>query len=125
MIHIRIYRASDAPLLWEVYYTAIHHTASADYTPEQIAAWAPERFDPELWANRLAELSPFVAELEGTLAGYADVQPSGYIDHFFVAGAFNRQGVGSPPNCSAIDARPFNEARRAATTVHAPTTPPS
>jgi mRNA-degrading endonuclease RelE of RelBE toxin-antitoxin system len=28
----------------------------------------------------------FVAELNGELVGYADVQGNGYIDHFFVSG---------------------------------------
>ncbi|NMM79238.1 hypothetical protein B2J89_21630 [Acidovorax sp. SRB_24] len=37
---------------------------------------------------------PFVAELEGCIAGFADLQPSGTIDHFFVAGDYAARGVG-------------------------------
>ena len=40
-------------------------------------------------------IKPFVAEEDGKLIGYADVQADGYIDHFFVAAAANRRGVGS------------------------------
>ncbi len=94
MIEIRPYHPSDAPALWEVYYSAIRQTAAADYTPEQVAAWAPESFDEDLWADRLAGINPFVAEIANVIVGYADVQPNGYIDHFFVKGAFNRQGCG-------------------------------
>ena len=94
MITIREYRADDAPALWGVYFSAIRETAAKDYTSQQIAAWAPETFDQSLWATRMAGISPFVAEREGRVVGYADVQPNGYIDHFFVAGHAGRQGVG-------------------------------
>jgi hypothetical protein len=36
-------------------------------------------------------IRPFVAEDEGHIVGYADIQPSGYIDHFFVAGGHARR----------------------------------
>ncbi|MHA6847520.1 GNAT family N-acetyltransferase [Ralstonia syzygii] len=32
--------------------------------------------------------------MDGRPVGYADLQPSGYIDQFFVCGAHARQGVG-------------------------------
>lgn len=78
-----------------VYHSAIHETAARDYTPEQIAAWAPEALDPERWALRMAGIAPFVAERGGQIVGYADVQANGYVDHFFVAGHAARQGVGT------------------------------
>lgn len=40
-------------------------------------------------------LRPFVVEVDGEIAGYADVQPNGYIDHFFVSGAYPGQGIGT------------------------------
>ncbi|MCH7628116.1 MAG: GNAT family N-acetyltransferase, partial [Proteobacteria bacterium] len=38
---------------------------------------------------------PFVAELDDEIVGYADIQPSGYIDQFFVSGSHPRRGVGT------------------------------
>jgi putative acetyltransferase len=81
--------------LWAVFFSAIRETAAKDYSPEQIAAWAPESFDESRWAHRMAGIAPFVAERDGVVVGYADVQATGYIDHFFVAGHAGRQGVGS------------------------------
>jgi putative acetyltransferase len=40
-------------------------------------------------------IAPFVVEHDGTLVAYADIQPSGYIDHFYVSAPFARQGIGS------------------------------
>jgi len=92
---IRAFRAGDEPYLHEVFHSAIHGIASKDYTPEQVSAWAPEFVDAELWADRMRGIAPFVAERDGRPIAYADIQPSGYIDHFFVSAPFARQGVGS------------------------------
>ncbi len=32
--------------------------------------------------------------MDGAVVGYADLQPSGYIDHFYVAGAYANRGIG-------------------------------
>jgi putative acetyltransferase len=40
-------------------------------------------------------IAPFVVEQDGKLIAYADIQASGYIDHFFVSALFARQGIGS------------------------------
>jgi putative acetyltransferase len=44
----------------------------------------------------MREIRPFVVEDgRGQIVAYADVQPNGYIDHFFVSGARARQGIGT------------------------------
>jgi putative acetyltransferase len=48
-----------------------------------------------LWENRIRGINPFVAELNGEVVGYADLQANGYIDHFFVSGIHTRKGIGS------------------------------
>lgn len=94
-IEIRRFRIGDEIGLFDVFYSAIHDIASRDYTPDQIEAWAPADIDPKLWANHLRDLRPFVAEIDGEIVGYADIQPNGYIDHFFVSGSHPRRGIGS------------------------------
>ena len=94
-IHIRRYEQGEEAALFNVYCTAIHIIASRDYTTEQVQAWAPLDFDAALWRDRIRGINPFVAEVSGELVGYADVQPNGYIDHFFVSGAHPRKGIGS------------------------------
>lgn len=91
---IRRFAPGDEPALHRVFLSAIHGTASRDYTPEQIQAWAPADLDPQFWAERMRGIQPFVAEAAGSVAGYADVQADGYIDHFFVAAEAGGRGVG-------------------------------
>jgi putative acetyltransferase len=92
---IRRYRPGEEASLFDVYFTAIHLVASRDYTVEQVQAWAPPDLDAVLWKDKIREINPFVAELNGELVGYADLQSSGYIDHFFVSGKLPRRGIGS------------------------------
>lgn len=92
---IRPFQPGDEPSLRRVFESAIHGVASRDYSPEQIQAWAPADHDPVQWAVRMQTLRPFVAVMDGEIVAYADVQPSGYIDHFFVSGDRPRQGIGT------------------------------
>lgn len=92
---IRRFRLGEEIALFDIYYSAIHLIACRDYTEEQVNAWAPANLDHDLWVNRIRGINPFVAEIEGRPVGYADVQVSGYIDHFFVSGRHPRQGIGS------------------------------
>jgi putative acetyltransferase len=94
-VQIRRYEPGEERALFEVYYSAIHLTASRDYTSEQIQAWAPRDLDMNLWENRIHSINPFVADLNGEVVGYADLQANGYIDHFFVSGTHSRRGIGS------------------------------
>ena len=92
---IRSFRPGEAPALRSVFHAAVHRLARSHYRAEQLAAWAPAEHDAAQWAARMQANQPFVAEADGgAIAGFADLQPSGYIDMFFVAPAFARQGVG-------------------------------
>jgi putative acetyltransferase len=92
---VRNFQIGDEAALHQVFISAIHGIAIRDYTLEQVEAWAPRSLDPVLWADRMQGIAPFVAELEGKPIAYADVQPNGYIDHFFVSAPFARKRVGS------------------------------
>lgn len=94
-LRIRPFKPGDEASLMRVFRCAVHGIASKDYSPEQVNAWAPADMDLESWGERIRPLHPFVAELDGDIAGYADLQPSGHIEHFFVSGEYPRRGVGS------------------------------
>ena len=93
-MQLRQFREGDEAALFRVFCSSIRDIAARDYTPQQIAAWASEDIDAHHWAALMRKLQPFVVEIAGDIAGYADVQSDGYIDHFFVSGKYPRQGVG-------------------------------
>lgn len=94
-IDIREFKIGDEASLFNIFLSAVHEIASRDYTAEQIQAWAPDDISPELWADHIRALRPFVAIIDGDIVGYADIQPNGYIDHFFVSGRHARRGIGT------------------------------
>jgi putative acetyltransferase len=94
-ILIRNFRPGDEAALRAVFHASVHGLARPHYTPGQRDAWAPLRHDPARWAERMQANQPFIAQVDGSeaLAGFADLQPTGYIDQFFVAPAFAGRGV--------------------------------
>jgi putative acetyltransferase len=94
-VHIRDFRIGDETRLREVFFSSVHQLAAGEYGSEQLSAWAPQQYCGEEWAGRVRAMRPFVAEVDGRVVGYADVQACGYIDHFFVDGSYFRAGVGS------------------------------
>ena len=93
-IRVRRFRAGDEAALFEIFHSAVHRIAVADYTPRQIEAWAPRTLDALAWRDAMRTLAPFVVLRGEQPVGYADLQGNGYIDHFFVSGHHPRQGIG-------------------------------
>jgi putative acetyltransferase len=94
-MRIRDWQPDDATALRAVFESAVHRLAGAYYTREQCAAWASAAHDRAAWAGRLARNAPFVVELDGRIAAFADLQPDGGIDMFFVHADAARRGVGA------------------------------
>lgn len=92
---IRDFTAGEQTELRQVFVSSIHELARGFYTQAQLDAWAPSRYDEQKWADRISTLRPFVATIDNQVAGYADLQDSGHIDHFFVSPQFAKRGVGS------------------------------
>ncbi|KQY21876.1 hypothetical protein ASD16_14475 [Cellulomonas sp. Root485] len=92
---LRDYAESDGPATLDVFRRAIRVTAARDYTPEQVAAWASDEIDPAGWDARRRASRTRVAEVDGSVAGFTDVDERGYVDMMFVDPAFARRGVAS------------------------------
>ncbi|MGO4307422.1 GNAT family N-acetyltransferase [Cupriavidus sp. RAF12] len=105
---IREFQPGDAPVLWAIFHAAVHGLCAPDYSEAQRLAWAPpvpESADAEAWSTRVARNRPYVAEIAGIgPVGYADLQASGEIDHFFVHPAHARHGVGQALMCHIVNA---------------------
>ncbi|MGF1741869.1 GNAT family N-acetyltransferase [Vibrio profundum] len=94
MIKIREYDESDACILRAIFYHTVRNVNIRDYSQEQVEAWAPDVFDSEIWQKRMNLMLPFVAEINGEIVGYADLQENGLIDHFFCHHEHQRKGIG-------------------------------
>lgn len=88
---LRPYRPEDAPALLALFKDTIRRVNSRDYDPGQVAAWASDDIDPSAWARRFE--GRFVVVAEGP-SGFAELEPDGHIDRFYVAADHQRMGVG-------------------------------
>lgn len=93
-ITIREFAEGDEAVLFEVFRSAVHLVACEDYDSDQLEAWAPADYDLAQWRQHIRRIRPFVAERQGLVVGYADLQPGGTIEHFFVSGRHPGQGIG-------------------------------
>ena len=94
-IEIRIYRPDDLEALIDLFNGSVRKIAGRDYSPSQVAAWAPEDVDRERWRTRRAGKPTWVAVVNGRMVGFIDLEPNGHIDMLFVHADHQRQGVAS------------------------------
>lgn len=94
-MEIRRYKLGEEMELMDIFYSAIRENARGYYNDDQLIAWAPDEIDRELWTQRIHGINPYVVVEGSMILGYADLQDSGYIDHFFVRGGYSKRGVGS------------------------------
>ncbi|WP_241981186.1 GNAT family N-acetyltransferase [Cryobacterium algoritolerans] len=94
VVVIRPYGHADAADTLAIFLAAVTETAAADYSPEQIQAWArPEAREQSAWHTAMQERNSYVTTMDGTPAGFSDVDSEGYIDMMFVAPRYLRRGV--------------------------------
>lgn len=79
----------------QLFYDTVHNINIQDYTPEQVDAWAPQYMDYRRWNEHLHSKMSYVAELDGKIIGFAQLEPDGHIDCFYCHKDFQGMGVGS------------------------------
>ena len=97
-MEIRRFRETDTAQLCDIYYNAIHNVNSANYTADELEAWAPSNsYNVESYAKdtaRWSEIMPFVATQGSTALGFAELEEAGHINCFFVHHEHQGRGAG-------------------------------
>lgn len=103
-VTLRPYRPEDCPALASLFYETVHTVNTAHYTPAQLDAWAPA-CGPDLaaWDKSFRAHRTLVAELDGRLAGFGDLDPAaGYLDRLYVHKDLQGRGVATAL-CNALE----------------------
>jgi len=103
---LRPYGADDAPALVALFRDTVRSVNRADYTADQVRAWAPDAIDVAAWAERLERNHSYVAEIDGVIAGFTELTDEGHVHMLFVAKDRQRRGV-----ATALLSRVEEEAR--------------
>ena len=91
---IRAYEAGDASAIVRLFYDTVRFVNRADYSDEQVRAWAPSVPDPNEWHSRMAGRLTLVAEEGGEVVGFAELEEDGHLDMLYVRKDAVGRGVG-------------------------------
>ncbi len=93
-MNIRKFHHQDTQEIMQLFYDTVHNINIRDYTLEQVEAWAPQDMDYQRWNEHLHSKMTYVAELDGKIVGFAQLEPNGHIDCFYCHKDFQGMGVG-------------------------------
>ena len=99
---IRRYRSEDCATLAQIYYETIHTVNAADYTKAQLDAWASGDVDLQAWDAYFLARHSFVAEQDGFILGFADMDDTGYLGRLYVHHGHQGKGIGKAL-CQAVE----------------------
>lgn len=109
---LRAYRPSDCSEVLRLFYDTVHTVNARDYTEEQLDAWADGKPDAAKWNKSLCAHFSLAAEADGILAGFGDIDETGYLDRLYVHRDFQGMGVGTAL-CQALEQEAARAVRQA------------
>lgn len=122
---LRGYCPKDCAEMAQLFYDSVHTVCARDYSQEERQAWATGSVDLEAWDKRYRSTDTLIAEKDGKIVGFGNMDNGGYLDMLYVHSGHQREGIASAicnaleEHCStdafithaSITARPFFEQR--------------
>ena len=91
---VRYYQPADIRQIVRLFYRTVHTVNLGDYTLEQVNAWVPAVPSEVNWLARYFDRIVFVADDDGAVAGFAELEPNGHVYCFYCHHLYQRRGVG-------------------------------
>ena len=101
---LRDYTKTDCAELAELFYDTVHTVNAKDYTQEQLDAWATGKVNLEAWNESFQAHHTVVAEMDGKIVGFGDMDEIGYLDRLYVHKDYRRRGAATAI-CDALEQR--------------------
>ena len=92
-MELRKYRPQDCAEMARLFYDTVHTVNAADYTEEQLDAWADGQVDLEKWNASFLEHDTLVAVEGETIVGFGDMDSIGYLDRLYVHKDDQKKGI--------------------------------
>lgn len=121
---IREYQPCDCKELAALFYNTVHIINARDYSKGQLDAWATGKVDLIKWNQSFQENYCIVAVVDNIIAGFGDIDKTGYLGHLFVHADYQEKGVATAicdkleqavqnnvVTHASVTARPFFEKR--------------
>ncbi|MBW4581874.1 MAG: GNAT family N-acetyltransferase [Tildeniella nuda ZEHNDER 1965/U140] len=92
---VRLFKPEDAEQIAQLFHETVHAVNIRDYSSSQVSAWAPDNIHFRNWVEVCSHRFTYVADDEGVIAGFGELEPNGHIDCFYCHKTYQRCGVGS------------------------------
>lgn len=92
-MQIRPFSPQDLPEILALFYETVHTVCQNDYSPQQLDAWAPKLPDVVRWRHILSSHYTLIAEENGQILAFADLQKPDYLDHLYVHKNAQHRGI--------------------------------
>lgn len=90
---IRKYQSTDCKEVTELFYHTVHTVNAKDYTKEQLDVWATGQVNLKKWNQSLQEHFSFVVVDDDVIAGFGDIDKTGFLDRLYVHSDFQGKGI--------------------------------
>lgn len=90
---LRKYKPNDCADMAKLFYDTVHTINAKDYTKEQLDAWATGNINLEAWSHSFLEHNTILAEIDGKIVGFADMDKTGYLDRLYIHKDFQGRGI--------------------------------
>lgn len=114
-MELRKYVPADCTELARLFFDTVHAVNAKDYTKEQLDAWASGQVDLIAWNQSFLAHNTIIAEADGVIAGFGDMDSTGYLDRLYVHKDYQRRGVAAAI-CDALEAELYNASQLCFTT---------
>lgn len=98
IMQIRRFQKSDITPIVSLFYGTVHTINRKDYSQAQLDAWAPvqeQQAREDSWLKSLSRNITYVAEINGRVAGFADMTAAGHVERLFTHKDYQGQGIAS------------------------------
>jgi putative acetyltransferase len=94
-VEIRLFEKQDAEQIARLFYETVREINIRDYSSTQVESWAPNNIHFRDWEKICSDRFTYVADREGVIAGFGELESNGHIDCFYCHKNYQRRGVGS------------------------------
>lgn len=95
---LRKYKSDDCLNLLKLFYDTVRTVNKKDYNNKQLSVWAPDNYIEEkydIWQKSLSENFTIIAEINGEIAGFGDIEKTGYLNRLFIHKDYQHMGIAS------------------------------
>ena len=92
---VRLFYQQDADQIAHLFHETVREINIRDYSTNQVKAWAPDNIYFRDWAEVCSNRFTYVADKEGVIVGFGELESDGHIDCFYCHKDYQRCGIGS------------------------------